>query len=242
MTSPIPQTSAFDVTRAAAAWAEFRQSKIYDLLAAVPLIGWFGLSAFQQAAQVVTGVQHAQSSALDSVIVIALLGKIAALVFVALLLALVFIRRPAKARAKGLLPRLSAFFGTYFGLALVWLQPQPPGLWLHLLSLMLMLGGLGFSVYAAFHLGRSFSVMAEARRLVIEGPYARIRHPLYLGEEIAMLGLTLQYLSAPALLILAMHFAFQLMRMKNEELVLAKEFSEYDGYKARSARLVPGLY
>jgi len=242
MTSPIPENSRFDFKLAVSAWREFQQKKLYDLLAALPLIGWFGWSAFRQATQVVTELQHAQSGSIDSVVVISLLGKLVAFVFVALLLVLVFLRRPAKAKAKGLMPRLSAFFGTYLGLAVVWLPPQPLGFELSLLSLILMLGGLGFAVYALFHLGRSFSLMAEARRLVIDGPYAKVRHPLYLGEAFAMLGLTLQYLSAFALLLLTLQLAFQLIRMKNEELVLAKLFPEYDDYKARTARLVPGVY
>jgi len=190
----------------------------------------------------VTELQDAQSGAIDSVVVISLLGKLVALAFIALLLVLVFLRRPAKAKAKGLMPRLSAFFGTYLGLAIALLPPQPIGFALSLLSLMLLLGGLGFAVYALFHLGRSFSVMAEARRLVIDGPYAKVRHPLYLGEAVAMLGLTLQYLSPFALLLLTVQLAFQLIRMKNEELVLAKLFPEYGDYRTRTARLVPGLY
>jgi protein-S-isoprenylcysteine O-methyltransferase Ste14 len=190
----------------------------------------------------VTELQQVRFGSIDSVMAISLLGKFVALVFVALLLVLMFIRRPARSKAKGLLPRLSAFLGTYLGLTIIWLPPQPIGFELSLMSLLLMLGGLGFSVYAVFHLGRSFSIMAEARRLVIDGPYARVRHPLYLGEAVAMLGLTLQYLSAFALLILSLQFAFQLIRMRNEELVLAKLFPEYGDYKTRTARLVPGLY
>jgi len=242
MTSPTPQEDRSDVMRVESAWMKFQQTKYYDLLAALPLIAWFGFSGFHQATQVATEFHHVQSGAFDAVAVVGLLGKLVAFVFVALLLVLVFLRRPAKAKAKGLMPRVSAFFGTYLGLAVVWLPPQPMGFELSLLSLSLMLGGLGFAVYALFHLGRSFSVMAEARRLVIDGPYATVRHPLYLGEAIATLGLTLQYLSAFALLLLTLQLAFQLIRMKNEELVLAKLFPEYGDYKTRTARLVPGLY
>ena len=132
--------------------------------------------------------------------------------------------------------------GTFLSLAVVWLPPQPIGLALSTVSVLLLLAGLGFSVYALLHLGRSFSVMAEARRLVVDGPYARVRHPLYLGEAIATLGLTLQFLSAFALLILSLQLAFQIIRMRNEELVLAEMFPEYGDYKMRTARLVPGLY
>jgi protein-S-isoprenylcysteine O-methyltransferase Ste14 len=243
MTSLTPQPpSHLDARPTASAWSAFQQTKFYDLLAGLPLIAWFGFSASRQAMQFVTELQHAQSASFDAVVAIGLLGKAVALAFVALLMAFVLIRRPAKAKARGLMPRVSAFFGTYLGLAIVWLPPQPMGFGLSLASLLLMLGGLGFSVYALSHLGRSFSVMAEARRLVIDGPYARVRHPLYLGEAVAMLGLTLQYLSGFALLIFSLQMTFQIIRIRNEEAVLATHFPEYADYRTRTARLVPHLF
>jgi len=152
------------------------------------------------------------------------------------------IRRQPIAKSKGLLPRFAAVAGTYLGIAVVWLPPQPIGFGLSLLSLMLMLGGLGFAIYALAHLGRSFSLMAEARRLVTDGPYASIRHPLYVGEAASLLGLMLQYISPLALALVAVQICIQLIRIKNEENVLASLFPEYEAYRARTARLVPGLY
>ena len=84
--------------------------------------------------------------------------------------------------------------------------------------------------------------MAEARRLVTDGPYASIRHPLYLGEAISTVGLTLQYSSPLAFSIMALQFAFQFQRMKNEEEVLARQFAEYEGYRFRTARILPGIF
>ena len=43
--------------------------------------------------------------------------------------------------------------------------------------------------------GRSVSVMPEARKLVTSGLYRHIRRPLYLVEEIGVLGLFLQFRS-----------------------------------------------
>src|SRR5205085_10247731 len=134
---------------------------------------------------------------------------------------------------------LMALCGKYLGVAVVWLPPQPMGIGLSLLSLGFLLGGLGFCAFSMAHLGRSFSLMAEARRLVTDGPYALIRHPLYLGEAISTFGLTLQYSSPLAFSIMALQFALQFQRMKNEEEVLARQFAEYEGYRLRTARILP---
>jgi len=109
-------------------------------------------------------------------------------------------------------------------------------------STLQILCGVVFALYAVLELGRSFSVMPEARRLVTNGPYSVIRHPVYLGEAVALAGVTSQYLSPWALLLLALQFIFQLERMKNEERVLSCAYPEYRDYAARTARLLPGLY
>jgi protein-S-isoprenylcysteine O-methyltransferase Ste14 len=54
-------------------------------------------------------------------------------------------------------------------------------------------------VVVIFHLGRSFSVVPQARGLVRGGPYSFVRHPLYLAEEIALLGILLQFYSLATL-------------------------------------------
>jgi protein-S-isoprenylcysteine O-methyltransferase Ste14 len=72
--------------------------------------------------------------------------------------------------------------------------------------------------------------------------YALVRHPLYLGEMVAVAGVALQYSSAGALLLLGLVWAFLLWRMTYEERVLFQSFPEYGDYMARTARLVPGVY
>jgi protein-S-isoprenylcysteine O-methyltransferase Ste14 len=91
-------------------------------------------------------------------------------------------------------------------------------------------------------LGRSLSIMPEARRLVMSGPYRFVRHPLYAAEEIAILGVWLQFMSWPATAILAGHFIIQLWRLGFEEAVLRESFAEYDAYARQTARLIPGIY
>lgn len=226
----------------AASWEAFQATKLYDGLAATPLIAWYGISAWHMLPAVAARVSAADLGTLDLHFVASVLAQLGGIVLVMAAMAFLLLRRPPKARAKGLLPRVSAFAGTFLGVAFVWLPQQSLGTALSFLSLALMVSGAGFAIYALLHLGRSFSLMAEARRLVTDGPYAYIRHPLYLGEAAAMLGLMLQFVSPLALGIAALQLAFQLERMKNEEQILSEMFPEYSAYMQRTARLVPGLY
>jgi protein-S-isoprenylcysteine O-methyltransferase Ste14 len=145
------------------------------------------------------------------------------------------------AKAKGLLPRLAAALGTYliYGVALL-PTPHLGTFWLFLSALLLTLGN-ALSLVILMRLGRSFSIMPEARRLVTDGPYAVIRHPLYLAEQIATFGVYIQFASPAAAALCAAQFLCQIQRMRNEEKVLERAFPDYAAYRQRTARLIPGV-
>lgn len=147
-----------------------------------------------------------------------------------------------RSELRGFYPRCAAVAGTFLSVGMVLLPPRELSPALYLVSLLLIIGGTSLAVSAALVLGRSISILPEARRLVTWGPYALVRHPLYLGEIVALAGAALQYLSAWALLLWALVSAFQLQRMKYEERVLFQVFPKYGDYMARTARLMPGVY
>ena len=92
---------------------------------------------------------------------------------------------------------------------------------------------------ATVALGRCFGILPEARGLVMHGPYRLVRHPLYLGELGACAGLAV---ASPSPRNLAAAVAFvlaQVVRMRMEELELARQFPEYSAYAERTPRLVP---
>jgi protein-S-isoprenylcysteine O-methyltransferase Ste14 len=227
---------------AARRWRMFRETKAYDFLAAMPVIVWYSFSIANMAPAVLRDIVEAQSNGLDVHAAVAVLSRAAGIAFISLALVLLAVRQPPKAKARGLVPRITAFAGAYLMVAVVWLPPQPPSFGLSMLSFALIFGGVCFSIFALSHLGRSFSLMPEARRLVTDGPYAVVRHPLYLGEAVSTLGLMLQYLSPLGVAIVALQLAFQIQRMKNEEAVLGSLFPEYEIYRMQTARLMPGLY
>jgi len=107
----------------------------------------------------------------------------------------------------------------------------------------LMLGaGLLFAIASVAFLGRCFGVLPAVRGLVTRGPYRLVRHPLYLGELTAALGIVVGAQRwAPALAAWLVCLGLQLVRTKYEERSLRAEFPEYAPYAARTKRLIPGL-
>ena len=140
------------------------------------------------------------------------------------------------------MPRAAAIAGMYLIVGIVVLPPVELSNQLYFTSTLLVVIGTIFALYSALNLGQSISMMSEARRLVVGGPYAMIRHPLYLGEATVLVGLTLQFFSLSAVLILMLQCACQVIRMNNEEQVLLRTFPQYRNYMSQTARLIPYIY
>jgi protein-S-isoprenylcysteine O-methyltransferase Ste14 len=225
-----------------------RRTKLYDLFAAAPVIAWFAFSMAQMLPSLAERIElvmtfvRTDPSVLPATLVFRTLSEVLTLAFFALSVVMYTVRTIPQRNALGLFPRLAAVTGTFSSLGFLLLPAQELSYWLYLTSLILLLAGIIFSIYALIFLGRSISLLPEARRLVTGGPYALVRHPLYLGEMVALAGIALQHLSGWALVLLLLIWALQLRRMKYEEQVLFQSFPEYADYMARTARLVPGVY
>jgi protein-S-isoprenylcysteine O-methyltransferase Ste14 len=166
-------------------------------------------------------------------------ARITNALFLALVAATTVTRLRPIRKAAGLQPRLSALLGTFLAMTLAALPPaELSPIWLAISSGLVIVGtSLAFAVLR--WLGKSFSIMAEARRLITGGPYALARHPLYVCEEIALIGVLIQVISPMAILIAVIHGAFQFRRILNEEKVLRATFPQYQAYAADTPRLIP---
>ena len=228
--------------------AALRRTKLYDLIAAAPIIAWFGFCAVQslpalmQQAALARMFIQTDLSVLPVSLVLSLVAKVAVLLFQVLLVVLFAIRTVPRAGAQGIFARLAAVAGTFLAVGLPLLPPQPLSAPLYIVCLLLMIGGFAFMIWAAVRLGRSISILPEARRLVTGGPYALVRHPLYVGEAIAVTGIALQYAWPWSFVILGVQCTFQFLRVIYEERVLQKAFPDYAAYAKRTARLIPYVY
>lgn len=161
--------------------------------------------------------------------------------FYMLLALLIMTRSPAKAQADGLLPRIAAFVGTYLPWTITFFGKTDQAL-PNLLSTACVLIGMIMMLVTIRHLGRSFSLVPQARSVVQTGPYRWIKHPLYLAEEIAILGVVLQYLTPVTVIVFVVHIGVQVCRILYEEDLLRRNCPEYSSYEASRWRLIPCVW
>jgi protein-S-isoprenylcysteine O-methyltransferase Ste14 len=219
----------------------FRASKAFDILAAAPLVGWYGFSVGAIAMRSWRALANFPAGA-DAQVAIGIASELTSGVFLGVQLVLFLLRRAPLAKAPGFLPRLAGFVGAgliFLLLALprVTLSPN-----LSVLSLGIVMIATLAGVASAATLGRAFSVLPQARVFVTRGPYKYIRHPLYLAEQIGNGALAMQFKQPWAAMIVLASFAAQFPRMHYEERILRATFPEYDAYAERTSRLIPYVY
>jgi protein-S-isoprenylcysteine O-methyltransferase Ste14 len=223
-------------------FATLQQSRLYDVLMRMPMLLW---SAFLGLVTVVGLQQYMRQvdPALPGFVYIVNIAMRASVIaYLVVIAATVVVRmRPAE-KARGIEPRISALIGTFLLTAVVLFPRRDLSMIAGLVSALLTLAGSGFALVVLTQLRHSFSIMAEARQLVTTGMYRLVRHPLYLAEEIAAIGVVMQFFSPWTALIFAVQIGFQLRRMRNEEVILTKIFPEYLAYRERTARILPGIY
>ena len=140
----------------------------------------------------------------------------------------------------------------YFGLcSWLWrpitLALSPPAQIVALIvGTLLFFPGLGLVLWGRLALGRLYFVSSSlgaqlyaGHRLVTHGPYALLRHPMYLGILLVGLGGILIY-HTWTMVFVALNFLGLLVRAWREEQVLAAEFgAQWDEYCRRVPRWIP---
>lgn len=145
--------------------------------------------------------------------------------------------------AFGVLGLLDAYLPAYTDRLDFWTLDGDAVRWL---GVMLFAAGGALRLWPVYVLGNRFSglvAIQPGHTLVTNGVYGVIRHPSYLGLVINSVGWGLAFRSGVGVLLTALTILPLLARIRAEERLLRAQFGdEYDAYRARTSRLIPGVY
>src|SRR5271155_4885526 len=145
--------------------------------------------------------------------------------------------------AFGLIGLLDAYLPAYADRKDFWTIDGDTIRWL---GVFLFAAGGALRIWPVFVLGHRFSglvAIQPGHTLVTGGVYGVIRNPSYLGLLVNSLGWGLAFRSGVGVLLTALLIPPLLARIGAEERLLRSQFgAEYDAYRARTSRLMPGLH
>jgi protein-S-isoprenylcysteine O-methyltransferase Ste14 len=106
---------------------------------------------------------------------------------------------------------------------------------------------LGFwIIFQVFRVNSFVSIILEksaGQRVVVQGPYAFVRHPMYSGSILVLMGAALALGSPWALIGTPFIFASFILRVVEEEKFLTANLAGYEDYQSQVKwRLVPGIW
>jgi protein-S-isoprenylcysteine O-methyltransferase Ste14 len=117
--------------------------------------------------------------------------------------------------------------------------------WLQAVGLVLFLTGLAVAVWARVTLGRNWGMPMTEKvdpELVSSGPYRRVRHPIYSGMLLAMVG-TSMAVSVYWLVLVALLGAYFVFSASHEERYMVTRFPEaYPRYQQTTKMLIPFVF
>lgn len=117
--------------------------------------------------------------------------------------------------------------------------------WLQGIGLALFLGGLSVAIWARVYLGRNWGTPMTQKvdpELVTTGPYRHVRHPIYSGIILAMIGTTVA-VSVYWLAAVVIAGVFAIYSAVQEERTMSSLFPDsYPAYKRSTKMLVPFVF
>jgi protein-S-isoprenylcysteine O-methyltransferase Ste14 len=126
-----------------------------------------------------------------------------------------------------------------------WLYWQflPQGYWAFYSGAVLTSAGLLFAVWARAYLGTNWSrsvTIKQDHELIVGGPYALVRHPIYTGIIAGFLGSTIALGQVRGLIALALVSLALWAKLRMEEKWIREQFgASYEAYSQRVAAIVP---
>jgi protein-S-isoprenylcysteine O-methyltransferase len=146
------------------------------------------------------------------------------------------------------IPVVLAFFlmfGDYVHVAWLRWRIIPANTVVVVTALTLTAIGIALAVWARFYIGQNWSsavTIKVGHQLVRSGPYAWVRHPIYSGLLLAMIGTALALRESRGLVAtVVLWLAFWLKSRMEEHFMLKAFGAEYEDYTRSTGALVPRL-
>jgi protein-S-isoprenylcysteine O-methyltransferase Ste14 len=134
-------------------------------------------------------------------------------------------------------------FARWFSIGILGRRFLPASAYMQTAGVALTAAGLALAFWARYHLGRNWSsqiTLKENHTLICTGPYRHLRHPIYSGILLALLGTVLTvglYRALLGLLLAALAFWW---KARQEDAWLARAFGEhFEQHRQRTGRLLP---
>jgi len=122
----------------------------------------------------------------------------------------------------------------------------PPSPWWFWIGVVVTASGLLFSVWGRHYLGRNWSravTIKKDHELITSGPYALVRHPIYTGLLLGLLGCALAVGEWRGLVAVGLVFIGLHRKLRLEEQWMRMQFGEsYENYSRRVRALVPCIF
>ncbi|HEX3106310.1 MAG TPA: isoprenylcysteine carboxylmethyltransferase family protein [Terriglobales bacterium] len=128
-----------------------------------------------------------------------------------------------------------------------WLQEHviPKNVWLESLAILLTTAGIGFAIWARFYLGQNWSSAVSIKvdhQLIRTGPYAWVRHPIYSGILLGMIGTALARREPRGVFAIALMCVGFWIKSRMEEGFMRKTFGQqYEEYSRSTGALIPRM-
>jgi len=115
--------------------------------------------------------------------------------------------------------------------------------WVRYLGIFLLWVGIGFAIWARYHLGEYWSARVTIKvdhKLIDSGPYAYVRHPIYSGILLGLIGTALAVGKWRAVVAFLVILIVYVLKARREEGMLAEQLGDpYVEYKKRTGMLIP---
>ena len=105
--------------------------------------------------------------------------------------------------------------------------------------------GVGIAIWARRHIGKNWSglvTLKAGHQLICTGPYRWVRHPIYTGMLVGVLGTALVLGEWRGILAFALLIVAHTLKARREEALMVRHFgSVYEDYRKTTGFLVPGI-